>query len=164
MTFLNHYDPPTPPHVINITVLQDPLVIDYTTKADIDDDGAGGNFWNDPDFQGDTTEHVNGEPLNAEITPYIVVNRAVCNLVAPDVLGSLAVVLNTLNGAQAEAVVADIGPRNKLGEISPALARLIGLNPSGLDGGTSGDVIRYRIYAGEPACINGVEYPLQPEG
>jgi hypothetical protein len=162
MTFLNHYDD-RPPHAISINVFDGP-VIDYTTKADIDDDGAGGNFWNDPDFQGDTAEHVAGQPLNAEFTPYIVVNRQVCNLVAPYVLGSLAVVTNTLNNQQANAVVADIGPSDKLGEISPALARLLGLDPSGIDGGTSEDVVNYRIYAGMPATINGVTYPLTAEG
>lgn len=161
-TFLNHYDPPKPPKVITITTTDN--LIEYTTKADIDDDGAGGNFWNDPDFQPDTTEHVAGQPLNAELTPYIVVNKTVCDLVEPDVLGSLVTVTNTLTDQSAQAVVADIGPSHKLGEISPALARLIGLNPNGNNGGTSDDMIHYSISAGQPATINGVTYPLQAEG
>lgn len=160
--FLNHYDPPKQPKEITVSVYANPTHIEATTKADIDDDGAGGNFWNDPDFQPDTTEHVAGQPLNAETTPYNVVPAAIIDAVEETVMGCLCQATNTQTGQEIDTVTADRGPAHKLGEVSPATAQSIGLPPSGLDGGTSDDIILYRWFPGIPAVINGVTYPLQP--
>src|SRR2546429_333550 len=79
--------------------------------------------------------------------------------VAPIVLGCCAVVTNSRNGKSTEAVVADTGPRNHLGEISVACAKAIGI-PTGTThpangGGASSPTIEYRLFPGIPAVVNG---------
>ena len=79
-------------------------------------------------------------------------------------------VTNTKNTKSVEAVVADGGPSNKLGEISLACAKAIGV-PAGEgsthpanSGGVDADshIIHYRLFPGVAAMVNGVTYPLQP--
>ena len=89
--------------------------------------------------------------------------------VAGVVMGCRAVVTNTKNNKSVEAVVADGGPSNKLGEISLACAKAIGVpagegakhpaNSGGID--ASSHVIHYRLFPGVAAVVNGVTYPLQ---
>jgi hypothetical protein len=83
------------------------------------------------------------------------------------VLGCRVVVTNTSNGRSVEAVVADRGPSNKLGEISLACARAIGVpvneaspHPAN-SGGTESHTIRYQLFPGTAATMNGMTYPLQ---
>jgi hypothetical protein len=64
-----------------------------------------------------------------------------------------------------EAVVADTGPSNHLGEISVACAQAIGV-PIGTthpanSGGASSPSIGYQLFPGTAAVIKGVRYPLQ---
>jgi hypothetical protein len=67
-------------------------------------------------------------------------------------LVSFALVLNTKNQKLQHAIVADVGPRNRIGEGSIALAKAIGV-PLGSgthtvsEGGTDGGII-YKIYPG----------------
>jgi hypothetical protein len=77
-------------------------------------------------------------------------------------------VTNTKNNKSVEAVIADSGPRNKLGEISLACAKAIGV-PAGEgakypanSGGIDSHIIHYQLFPGVPAVVNGVTYPLQP--
>jgi hypothetical protein len=77
-------------------------------------------------------------------------------------MGCDAQVTNTLNGRQTYAVVGDIGPRKKLGEISCACASAIGLNPSPVIGGIDEHVIVYVIWPGKAAVVDGKTYHLQP--
>lgn len=116
----------------------------------------------------------NGQPLprsspfkyvDSATVPFIVVPPMILNGVAPIVLGCRAVVTNSRNGKSTEAVVADTGPRNHLGEISVACAKAIGI-PTGTThaangGGASSPTIEYQLFPGIPAVVNGVTYPLQ---
>jgi len=113
----------------------------------------------------------NGAPLpksdpfkyvDAATVPYVVVPPAIRNGVKGVVMGCLAHVTNTKNGKHTAAVVADIGPRKKLGEISCACAMAIGVNPSPTSGGIDEHVIEYVIFPGVPAIVNGTQYHLQP--
>jgi hypothetical protein len=85
--------------------------------------------------------------------------------VAGIVLGCRAVVTNSRNGKSTEAVVADTGPRNHLGEISVACAKAIGVSTGTTHpanaGGASSPTIRYQLFPGVVAAVNGVTYPLQ---
>lgn len=134
--------------------------ITYTAKAAIDGDGSGGNSYNDPDFQDATSLKVNGVSLNAESEAYIVVPPAILDGVPQPVLGSQAFVSFGSDLAVA-AVVGDIGPHTKLGEISIACAQALGIPSSPLSGGVPSGV-SYRILPGVPARANGRTYPLQP--
>ena len=100
--------------------------------------------------------------VDAATVPYVVVPPAIRSGVKGVVMGCLAHVSNTKNGKHTAAVVADIGPRKKLGEISCACASAIGVNPSPTSGGIDEHVIEYVIFPGVSAIVNGTVYPLQP--
>lgn len=133
----------------------------WIAKAAIDCDGSD-NRHHDPCWQADTTLRHMGNPIDAEAVPYIVVPPAVRNGVAGVVMGCRAVVVHTLTGATCEAVVADIGPRRKIGELSCECARRIGLDGNPNHGGTDKPVVRYTIWPDVPAVVDGITYPLQP--
>lgn len=134
--------------------------LSFKAKAAVDTDGSG-PLHGDPCAQKDTSLHVNDKALNADIDIYIVVPPSILNGVAPVVLGCKAHVRNTLNGKETDAVVGDIGPRKKLGEISVACASALGINPSPNSGGEDSHVIEYQIWPGISANVNGKVYPLQ---
>lgn len=137
-------------------------IVDFKADADIDCDGIGGNPFHDPYFQRRTSLMVNGRFLHAEAEPFIVVPPVVIKKTKGIVLGCLCEVENTRNGRIAQAVVGDSGPTFKIGEISPALALQLGLDPNPNHGGTSDFIIHYRIYPGRPATIGCQQYALQP--
>jgi hypothetical protein len=56
-------------------------------------------------------------------------------------LGDVAMVINRSTGASSPVILADIGPRRKIGEGSIALATAIGLNSSPRHGGTASGVV-----------------------
>lgn len=130
----------------------------WTGKADIDADGSGSSH-GDPDFQPDTTLHIHGKALNADTVPYIVVPPAVRDAARGIVMGCAATV--TYRGKAVMAVVGDIGPHDKIGEISVCLAEKLGINPSPVNGGVP-DGVDYCIYPGETVTLDGITYPLQP--
>ncbi len=132
--------------------------VHFKAKAAIDSDGVGPHH-------GDHTaqDQTSYKPdLNADVDRYIVVPPAIRNGVKGVVMGCLANVTNTGNGQHTAAVVGDVGPRKKLGEISCACASAIGLNPSPVDGGIDEHAIEYVIFPGVPAVVNGKTYTLQP--
>jgi hypothetical protein len=111
-----------------------------------EEDGVGpatGNFISTTALQNsqfpinDTRRYVDSETI-----PFIVLPghcpHAPC-------LGAKALVVNLRNGKHAEAIYADIGPRNSIGEGSIALARLLGINDDARTGGQSSDVL-YIVY------------------
>lgn len=138
--------------------------VHFRADMDIDCDGSGGNPHHDPYFQPDTTLHHDGKALNAETVPFIVVPPIVCQQTRGKVLGCRAKVRNLRTGITAEAVVGDIGPRSKVGEGSPALATMLGINPNPNTGGEDDPVIDYWIYPGVPAVVAGVTYNPQSYG
>jgi hypothetical protein len=79
------------------------------------------------------------------------------------VIGSAAFLFNTATKMQCDAVVGDVGPRTKIGEISIAAAKLLGIDPDPVNGGTDERIIEYTIHVGVPAKINNIQYTLQPQ-
>lgn len=134
--------------------------VSWTAKAAIDGDGSGPSH-SDPDYQPDTTLHVNGQPLNSDIDKYIVVPPAIVHGVEGIVLGCLGFVKNSLNNQGTYVVVGDVGPHKKLGEISIATAKALHINPSPTSGGEDRHVIQYCIWPGKPAVVDGKTYDLQ---
>jgi hypothetical protein len=65
-------------------------------------------------------------------------------------------------GRSVDCVVADIGPRRKIGELSPSAAQAIGLDPNPNHGGTDAHEVTYEIWPSIPATVNGTTYKLQP--
>jgi hypothetical protein len=141
----------------DITVGNDGI-IRYRSKAAIDGDGSGSSH-GDPDFQNDTSLHFQGAALNADHVPYIVVPPAIIQGVAQIVLGSKATV--SYKGSTCDAVVGDIGPHAKLGEISIACAAALGIPSSPTEGGEDRHLVDYAISPGVPAVVNGITYQLQ---
>ncbi len=134
--------------------------VTWKAKMAIDNDGSD-NRQGDPYWQPDTTLHHNGQPIDSEAVPGVVVPPLIIRSVPGIVMGCRALVLNTRTGEDAEAVVFDVGPKRKLGEGSPELARRIGVNPSAINGGEDAHVIEYRIWPGTAAVVDGVTYSLQ---
>lgn len=140
-------------------ILWDGEFVSYVAKAAIDGDGSSNNPEGDPDFQPSTSLKVNGASLNADIERYIVVPPAIIRGVAPVVLGSQAWV--SYKGREMTAVVADVGPKAKIGEISIACAKALGIPSSPLSGGVPSGV-SYKIRPGVAAFVDEKHYPLQP--
>ncbi len=146
------------------TIENEPIVehddgsVTFRSKAAIDSDGVGPHH-------GDKTaqNHTTYKPdLNADLDRYIVVPPQIRNGVKGVVIGCQAFVTNTLNGKTTAAVVGDVGPHHKLGEISCACASAIGLDPSPVDGGVDEHVIEYELWPGKPASGDFKDYVLQP--
>jgi len=136
-------------------------VIQYVAKAAIDCDGSD-NRHHDPCWQADTSLHLNGRPIDAESVPFIVVPPLIIQSVAGVILGAADRVTNTETGKTCIAVVADIGPGRKLGELSCEAARRVGLSGNPNNGGTDSKIIRYEIWPGESAVVDGIRYILKP--
>ncbi len=130
----------------------------FTSKAAIDSDGVGLHH-GDHTAQDETSYKPN---LNADTDRYVVVPPLIRNGVKAVVMGCLANVTNTKNGQHTAAVVGDIGPRAKLGEISCACASAIGLDPSPVHGGVDEHVIKYVLFPGIAAVVGDKTYKLQP--
>lgn len=140
----------------------DDLHVYWHGAAAIDCDGSGGNPWHDPYFQPDTSAHDSeGRALNANEVPYIVVPPAIIKGVRGIVLGCQAYVKNLRTWARVEAVVGDIGPRHKLGEISVECARRLGVPCSPNSGGDTAHDYAYEIIPGQAAIVDGIVYPLK---
>lgn len=131
-------------------IMFDGVKVEYTCKAAIDTDGIG-DLHGDPCAQGQTSLKKNGKSLNADVDCYIVVPPAIIKGVPGIVLGCMAIVTNMRTGTSVHAVVGDVGPHNKLGEISRATAKALGINPSPTSGGEDRHVIHYQIWPGVPA-------------
>lgn len=134
--------------------------IAYISRLAIDSDG-GPNVDKDPYWQRDTSLRIKGKSVNAQTVPYIVVPPIICTKTKGTVLGSMAYVTNLNTGKVIEAVVADIGPKDKIGEGSSELARRLGLDGNSNHGGTSAMVIGFEIMVGVNARIDGLIYDLQ---
>lgn len=138
--------------------------VTFRAKAAIDGDGAGGNVWHEPipPWQGDTTLHLNGKALNPNLVPFIALPPAVILGVGPIVLGCKVRLWNLMTGVKIEAVVGDVGPKAKLGEISVEAARRLDIPESPISGGVDDHIVFTRFWPGVPAIVDGVKYGLQP--
>ena len=140
---------------------QDDLSVTFKAKAADDGDGAPSSH-GDACYQPYTSLRFHGKSINADTVPYVVVPPVIARLVKGVVLGCRALIKNTLNGKSCIAVVADIGPEKKLGEISTEAERRLGLPASPVSGGTSAHIVEYTLWPGVPAVVDGVTYDLQP--
>jgi hypothetical protein len=131
----------------------------WTAKAAIDCDG-GSNPHHDPCWQPDTTLRFNGRSIDADVVPFIVVPPLIIQRTRGIVMGCKA--RASYRGRSVDCVVADIGPRRKIGELSPAAAQAIGLDPNPNHGGTDSHEVTYEIFPSVPATVNGTTYKLQP--
>jgi hypothetical protein len=102
--------------------------------------------------------------VDSETVPYIAVPPIIRTGVKSIVLGCRAVLTNLQNGRKVEAAVIDIGPRTKIGELSIAAARALGIPSSPRNGGTSDKIVHYELFPGVSAVVNGFTYPLQSAG
>lgn len=89
--------------------------------------------------------------------PFIVVPPQVRKLTRGVVMGCRATAAR--GGREVECVVADMGPRNKIGEASIAAARALGIVSNPRTGGVTKGVL-YTIFPGRPARFG--KYPLIP--
>ena len=87
--------------------------------------------------------------VDAETVPYIVVPPLIIQGTAGIVRGCKARV--TRGNKTVDCVVADKGPRNRIGELSIAAARALGLPPSPRNGGTERPEILYELWPGKAA-------------
>ena len=94
--------------------------------------------------------------VDAETVPYIVVPPLIINKTQGVVRGCKARV--TRGTKTVDCVVADSGPSNKIGELSIAAARALGLNPSPRHGGTDSPELLYELWPG----IAAPGFVLQP--
>jgi hypothetical protein len=134
----------------------------YVAKLHVDCDGMPYNKYQDPCYQRETSLFYSGSPIDADKVPYIVVPPKVRNCVEPVVMGCMSFACNLKKGLVVNAVVADQGPPDKLGEASCECARRIGLDGNPNDGGTDEHEIFYLIWPGIPATVDGVTYNLSP--
>jgi len=87
--------------------------------------------------------------VDAEVVPYIVVPPIVVRSVRGIVRGCRAKA--TFNGKSVDCVVADRGPARKVGELSIAAARALGINPSPRNGGLEKPDVLYELWPGQAA-------------
>lgn len=132
----------------------------YVARAMIDSDGAPNNPHKDKHWQAETSLTYQGQPINALTVPYIVVPPAIIHAVPGVVLGCEATV--SYKGKSIAAVVADVGPRDKLGELSVRAAELLGIPSNANTGGISTPSVSYTLTPGRAAVVDGVRYTLKP--
>jgi hypothetical protein len=98
--------------------------------------------------------------VDSETVPYIVVPPIIISAVRGIVKGCQAYA--TYKGKTYSGVVADVGPRTKIGEVSIAMAKLLGIPSSPRTGGLNKPDITYTVHPGEPAVVNDEIFVLQP--
>ncbi len=135
--------------------------VSFKSCARIDADGIGPQYKGDTRIN-DTSLHLDGKPLNADEDLYIAVPPAIIKGVRGVVLGCQCHLTNLKTKLATEAVVADIGPSARLGEVSVACAKALGIDPSPTKGGEEKHVVLYTLKPGTPAVVNGKQYNLQP--
>jgi len=116
----------------------------FKAGAAIDVDGIGGSH-GDPYKQWQTSlKTSDGKSLNADNTPYFVLPPQVAKQygIKPGDLGTIS-----YNGKTIPAVFGDVGPKNKIGEVSRYAAQQLGINASPTSGGVNSGV-QYRVFPG----------------
>lgn len=98
--------------------------------------------------------------IDSETVPYIVVPPLIIQKTKGIVRGCMA--RATYNGLSVECGVFDKGPSRKIGEMSIAAARALGIPSSPRTGGIDQPKVLYELWPGIPASVNGQQYVLQP--
>jgi hypothetical protein len=132
----------------------------FKSDLDVCTDGTGDHHGDKTPL--DETAYQNGgKYLNADKDKYMVIPPQIRSMVPGVVMGCQGRVTNLETGIQHEAVVGEIGPKNKTGECAICLAQL--LNP--LVTANSGDAKRiyfYELWPDKPAVVDGQSYKLEP--
>jgi hypothetical protein len=111
----------------------------YESKMTIDADGAGDAWKHDPDGQAETSlRYPGGRSLDPTQVPYFVLPVGFEKKHPGSRLGDVAAVVH--EGRVAYAIWGDQGPKDMLGEGSIALAKLLGIDPDPVRGGTDAGV------------------------
>lgn len=121
----------------------------------IDTDGIGphhGDKW----AQNDTSLHVNGHALNADVDRFVVIPQQLIAMVKARVFGCLVHV--TYKGVTLQAVCGDAGPKKRAGEMSRSLALDFGVSGDPNTGGINSPSVSYRFIL----SVARVGYALQP--
>lgn len=100
--------------------------------------------------------------VDSETVPFIVVENYIRKRAQGTVLGCTARVTNIENRKSVDCVVADFGPLTKLGELSIAAAKAVGLDSNARHGGTDKPILKYELWPGSPGIVNNVTYKLIP--
>jgi hypothetical protein len=98
--------------------------------------------------------------VDSETVNYIAIPQEIRNGAKGVILGCKVKCYHRPTGKTAWGIVADIGPRTKVGEVSIAMARALGMNPSPRSGGEEKAVVEYTIYGNQFAEVNGKKVPL----
>ncbi len=157
---------------------------EYLANGGMKQDGHGGVTWAE-DWGRDIVLQENGQPLvldsgtipsrtaykwpdlssndpaayvDAATVPYAVLSPRIIRAVGPRFLGCRMRI--TFEDKSVMAVMADVGPRSKCGELSIAAAKALGIPSSPRSGGEERNVVLYEAWPGVSAVVNGVEYPL----
>jgi hypothetical protein len=142
---------PDPTGAVNVLIEQGPHEkVTYLSKFAVDGDGSGSSH-GDPDYQPDTSLHVSGKPLNSDIDLYGVIPPQVVFQTSGIMLGCLGKCTNKNNGKTAVMVCGDVGPHDKVGEGSIALAKALGISSSPVSGGVEDHVFLWEWWPGVPA-------------
>jgi hypothetical protein len=138
-------------------------VVQFLGACRIDNDGIG-PAEGDPHHQNQTSLMNNGTYLNAQEELFIAIPPQICQKTKGKVLGCLCFVENLSNEQSCLGVVGDIGPKNKVGEVSSLMARVLGVDSDPVSGGDNEHDYEYTIYVGNAAYVNGIKYELQSFG
>lgn len=84
--------------------------------------------------------------VDAQTVPYVVVPPLIVQKTAGAVRGCRARV--TWQGRSVDCVVADLGPTNRIGELSIAAARALSMNSSPRNGGVTAAEVFYELWPG----------------
>jgi peptidoglycan hydrolase-like protein with peptidoglycan-binding domain len=118
----------------------------FTSKLDIDSDGAPGiTHAQDPWHQDTTSLKFAGGYVDASTIPYIVLPPSLASASGAK-LGDLVQV--SYQGKSTYAIFADTGPSTKLGEGSMALANQLGINSDPKNGGLDAQKVQMVILPG----------------
>jgi len=135
----------------------------YFWFGDADNDVDGAPYWNKDKYgQPGTRWTYKGKPINGDIIPYIVVPPQMIKMTAEIVGGCVGTA--EYEDKIVGCVVGDSGPSSKIGELSPAALRELGLPaPENGNGGLDTQEILYRIWPGVAARIvrNGDVYQFE---
>ena len=144
----------------NILAAKTKLSPAYIQKAE---DEAPGFFVSKTSYEHSEYIHLDTHRyVNASTVPYIVIPPQIRSRAQGVVLGCAGTI--TYKGKTIKAVVADIGPKFKIGEASIYAAMLLGIKSSPRIGGLSEHEVEYKIFPNIPAEVGGVKYKLIPAG
>jgi hypothetical protein len=138
----------------------------YFWFGDADNDVDGTPYWHeDPSGQPGTRWTYQGKPINGDIIPFIVVPPQIIKC-TPEIVGCCYGEVE-YKDKLVPCVVGDSGPTSKIGELSPAGLRGLGLPaPRNGNGGLDTQEILYRIWPGVDARLelkDGIyQFELQP--